>query len=512
MNNDTPVTILLVGDQSGSLLGYQRSLAELGGRVIRAESARAAQEAVSRNEIGVILADTAPQGPEGAALAGMIRAHARLHDAAVIFLAGLPSDPDRLRATVRTALARYRAARRPSRTAVGAAGEATREPDATPAQEAQALEGLGRLTGAFAHEFNNLLGAIMGNLEMLGRRLPDDPRHARLIAGAMAATERGATLTRRLLAFARREDLRPETVDVPALTAGIMDTMQRAAGPAVQIRTDFAPALHPVRVDPNQLQLALLNLARNAGEAMPGGGAMVVGARDATAEDIPPHGLAPGAYVRLSIADSGIGMDAPTLQRAAEPFFTTKERGTGLGLAMVHGLAAQSGGAMRIVSAADAGTTVEIWLPQANGAAAVAIPAQSAARARRYRVLVVDDDPLLLSGTAAMLADLGHTAVEAGSAAVALGMLARAGETAFDLVITDHAMPGMSGSALAAHLRRHRPELPVILATGYADPASGVDASLPRLSKPYRRNDLAAAIAAALAVPAPGVGVAARAS
>ena len=251
--------------------------------------------------------------------------------------------------------------------------ERTREREAALAQvhEMQKLESLGQLTGGVAHDFNNLLMVILGNLELLRKRLPEDPRLLRLVDGAMQGAERGATLTKRMLAFARRQELRPETVDVPRLVDGMEEMLRRTLGPGIQIVTAYRTDLPAIRVDPSQLELALLNLALNARDAMPHGGRLVIGGRCLAAGVGAPPELADGHYVCLTVSDTGAGMDEATLKRAAEPFFTTKGagKGTGLGLSMVHGLAAQSGGAMRITSQPGDGTTVELWLPVSEAAA-----------------------------------------------------------------------------------------------------------------------------------------------
>ena len=303
--------------------------------------------------------------------------------------------------------------------------ERTREREAAlmQVQEMQKLESIGQLTGGVAHDFNNLLMVILGNLQLLRKRLPDDPRLARLVDGAMQGADRGATLTKRMLAFARRQELRPETVDVPRLIDGMEEMLRRTLGPGIQIITTYRPDLPPIRVDPNQLELALLNLALNARDAMPYGGRLVIGGTRITSETGVPKELEAGSYVCLTVSDSGAGMDEATLKRATEPFFTTKGagKGTGLGLSMVHGVAAQSGGAMRITSRPGDGTTVELWLPLSE----TALDGECSTRgsvvrqlpADHVRVMVVDDDPLVVASTAAMLEDIGHTVTEALSGA-----------------------------------------------------------------------------------------------
>ena len=365
-------------------------------------------------------------------------------------------------------------------------------------REAQKMEALGQLTGGVAHDFNNLLMVVLGNLGLLRKRLPPEPRLLRLLDGAQQGAERGAALTSRMLAFARRQELRPEPVDLTALVRGMGALLERSAGPTVRIVMDLPDGLPTAFVDANQLELALINLVVNARDAMPQGGEVAIAVAVAEAPSTyAPHGLGFGTYLRLAIADTGAGMDAPTLARATEPFFTTKGvgRGSGLGLSMVQGLAQQSGGGLRLSSHSGAGTTAEIWLPSAGQGiearpAAVLQPAAPGVTPRR--VLVVDDDPLVATGTAMMLEDLGHCACVAASADEALAQLGR--DVVPDLVLTDHAMPGMTGLELADRLRRERPELPVVLATGYAEVAAGAAPWLPRLAKPYRQEELAALV------------------
>ena len=368
--------------------------------------------------------------------------------------------------------------------------------------EMQKMESLGQLTGGVAHDFNNLLMVILVNLELLRKRLPDDPMATRLLNGAIQGAERGATLTERMLAFARRQELKPETVDVPSLVNGMTDLLRRSLGPAIQIGTDFINDLPAIRVDPNQLELTLLNLAVNARDAMPLGGQLVIAARRMADSTGGPVGLVPGPYLRLAVSDGGLGMDAETLKRATEPFFTTKGvgKGTGLGLSMVHGFAAQSGGGMQIISTPGVGTTIELWLPVATNAAGrehVAADSRepnvaTVGPAPPMCIMVVDDDPLVAAGTADMLRDMGHTVIEVCSGARALETLRSGAQIA--LVITDHAMPGMTGLQLAKQIQENWPSMPVILASGYADLPDDTVLNLPRLAKPYRQEQLASLI------------------
>nr|WP_209987851.1 response regulator [Azospirillum picis] len=370
-------------------------------------------------------------------------------------------------------------------------------------RQTQKLETLGQLTGGVAHDFNNLLMAVLGNLELLRKRIPDDPTTERLFDGAMQGARRGATLTQRLLAFARRQDLQPQAVDLCGLLEGMRTLLERSAGPRVVVRIEGPDALPPALIDPNQLELAILNLAINARDAMPDGGTLTVSLDEAPA----PAGsaLPPGVHPRIRVRDTGTGMDALTLTRAIEPFFSTKGigKGTGLGLSMVHGLAVQSGGAFRLSSVPGEGALVELWLPRAATPVRAAEPAAAAAvDVSPGLVLVVDDDALIAMSTVDMLADLGHTVVEANSGSEALEIL-RSGQPV-DLLLTDYAMPGMTGAELARAARAMLPDLPVLLATGYADLPDGAGADLPRLAKPYTQTQLATATARLLGKAAAG--------
>ncbi|WP_052388657.1 response regulator [Belnapia moabensis] len=361
---------------------------------------------------------------------------------------------------------------------------------------AQKMEAVGHLTGGIAHDFNNLLMAVLGSLKLLRKRLPvEDAKARQLIDNALAGAERGAGLTRRLLAFGRRTPSQPERVELPRLVRGMADLLHNSLSAAIQLQLRLPAELPPVRVDPNQLELALLNLVVNARDAMPGGGTITITGRVAEPE---ADTLPPGAYVVLSVADTGEGMDDATLARAAEPFFTTKPagKGTGLGLPMVQGLALGSGGQFLLRSVPGIGTEAELWLPRAPAEAAAEAPPSPAPAAPpsptvRRTVLLVDDDPLVLASTRAMLEDLGHAVLEASSGPEALELL-RAGRAA-DLVITDYAMPGMTGVQLAATIRQHWPGLPVLLATGYAEVPGEGEGALPRLEKPFDAEALARA-------------------
>jgi signal transduction histidine kinase len=362
--------------------------------------------------------------------------------------------------------------------------------------QAQKIEALGQLVGGVAHDFNNLLMAVLGNLDLLSKKLGQDTRLHRLLNGAMEGARRGATLTQRLLAFARKQELKAQATDVQTLVEDMMGLIERSVGPLVRVQFVAEGAMPAVDVDPNQLEMALLNLAVNARDAMVSGGELTIRLHAQNVDEEAQLGIRSGRYVVLSVQDTGVGMDSETLAKAVEPFFSTKEvgKGTGLGLSMVFGLAQQSGGALRLESAPSCGTTARLWLPTAKKASIAAgrtsiAPTQSA----RARILFVDDDLLIAGSTVALLEDLGHEVVEVHSAREALQLLEQG--LATDLLITDHAMPGMTGVELAREVRRQRPQLPILLATGFAELEGVKVIDIERLAKPYTQDQLAAEIA-----------------
>jgi len=362
--------------------------------------------------------------------------------------------------------------------------------------QSQKMEAIGQLTGGVAHDFNNLLMAVLGSLELMRKRLPDDPKLRSLLDNAMQGAERGAALTKRMLTFARRQELKREPVDIQELVRGMSDLLQRTLGTSVTLETRFPLALPPVLADTNQLELAFLNLAVNARDAMPNGGEIIISARQETVA-LGEHNLKPGRYVRLRVNDTGAGMDATTLRRATEPFFTTKQpgKGTGLGLSMVHGLAEQFGGRFALHSKLGEGTIAEVWLPAATveaSPAKVAVPEPKVENPPPLVVLAVDDDPLVLTNTAAMLEEFGHTCHAVSSAKQALEILESG--VAIDLVITDQIMPHMTGLQLARIVRSKWPDVALVLATGYAEIEEDETVSVPRLAKPFTLAELAAQI------------------
>lgn len=389
--------------------------------------------------------------------------------------------------------------RRANETLEARVEERTREHDQAVAQlhEAQKLETLGQLTGGVAHDFNNLLTPVIGNLDLLRRKLANDPRSSRLVESALQAAGRAATLVQRLLAFARRQDLQPRAVSISSLLEGMADMISRSLGPTIDVDMIIPSDLPAARVDPNQLELALLNLAVNARDAMPGGGRLTITADKATAAS--PR-IAAGDYVRISVSDTGVGMDPLTLSRAIEPFYTTKGvgKGTGLGLSMVHGLAAQLGGMLDIRSMPGEGTTAEIWLPVSDAAPDTTERDRldPARPVRCASILLVDDEELVRRGTADMMQDIGYEVIEAGSASEALRLLQSGIEV--DLIVTDYLMPAMNGVDLAVQVQSIAPDLPILLITGYSTISEGPGARLARLAKPFRQVDLADKLATLL--------------
>ena len=363
-------------------------------------------------------------------------------------------------------------------------------------RQSDKMQALGTLAGGIAHDFNNLLTAILGSLELAGPRVADQPRVQRLIENARGAAERGASLTKRLLSFSRAHDLQARAVDVNALIAGMSDLFGRSLGGLVTVVTDLEDDLPAVQVDPDQLELAVLNLCINARDAMPEGGTITVATRRLSIGGDPE--IADGPYLGISVTDEGTGIPEEILRRVCEPFFTTKAvgQGTGLGLAMVFGLAQQSKGRLAIDSEVGRGTRVELALPFAAQAPEQVAREAGAApvEGRRARVLIVDDDPQVRHVTASFLTGFGHSTTEAGGGEAALQHLQR---DRYDIVVADLAMPGMSGIELAAEIRDRDPGLPVLILTGHAD-AMQIPEDLPVLSKPFRSADLAARVATLL--------------
>jgi len=362
--------------------------------------------------------------------------------------------------------------------------------------QAQKLEAMGQLTGGVAHDFNNLLTPILGALDMLERRGLGGPREQRLIHGALESAERARTLVHRLLAFARRQPLQSVPVDVGELVRGMVELVASAVGPTISVNLRIADGLPLARADRHQLEMAILNLAVNARDAMDGAGRLVISVTEESEPGRLPPDLEAGTYVRLSILDTGKGMDEATRARAIEPFFSTKGvgQGTGLGLSMAHGLASQLGGALTIDSEPGAGAEIAIWLPRSaeplvaeESLAGLETPDGDAGV-----VLLVDDEPHIRAITADMLGELGFHVHEADTPEAALAAV-RSGLTP-DILVTDHLMPGMTGVELAMAVKALVPCARALIVSGFAD-VENLDPSLRRLSKPFVQKDLANALA-----------------
>jgi signal transduction histidine kinase len=406
------VNILLVDDQQAKLLTYEAILAGMGETLIKASSACEAFECLLKNEVALILIDVCMPDLDGFELAALIRDHPRFQRIGIIFVSAVmtanldqlrgyelgafdylpvPVVPELLRAKVKVFVDLYRktrqferlnaeleqqvvhrtaALRRSNEQLERRIEERTREREKALAQlfEAQKMDTVGELIGEVAHDFNNLLMAVLSSLTLLGKRLPEDPQSHRLLRIAVEGGQRGASLTKRLLAFSRRQELKPASVYVGELVRGMEQLLTRALGIGVELDCQIPSTLPPAMVDANQLELALLNLALNARDAMPGGGKLSISASEQTYAVAANSSLPPGDYLRIKIADTGVGMDEATRGKAIEPFFTTKRTGAeaGLGLSVVHGIAAQSGGLLRIQSTVNVGTTVELWLPRST--------------------------------------------------------------------------------------------------------------------------------------------------
>jgi len=374
-------------------------------------------------------------------------------------------------------------------------------------RQAQKMEAIGQLTGGVAHDFNNLLSAVLGNLELLDMRVADNEAARRLVRNAVRAAERGAKLTQQLLAFARKQHLRPEPVDVNETVAGMEDLLTRTIGPTIRLRTALEPALWPAFADPSQIELVILNLAINARDAMPLGGSLVIETANlpASAPGRPADAV-PGDLVRIAVTDTGTGMSEEILAKIFEPFFSTKEvgKGTGLGLAQVYGVAKQLGGDVRVRSRLGEGTRVEIYLRRTEGVpdraadGAAAAPAEAAVRPVRARILLVDDDPDVREVVADGLESLGYEVRAASGARAGLDLLDRVdGDGRTDLLVADFAMPEMNGTELVRAARARRPDLPVVLITGYAEQALGSEFD-GLVKKPFKLAELARAVEKAL--------------
>ena len=359
---------------------------------------------------------------------------------------------------------------------------------------AQKMEAIGHLTGGIAHDFNNLLTAIVGNIDRIRARA-SDAKLVRLAENAFMAAERGSKLTAQLLAFSRTQKLATQPVDVNALIVGMSDLLNQSLGPVVRLNIQLTHELPHALADPNQLELAILNLAINARDAMHEGGEILIATSSVTIDE-PEDECLPGSYLNIAVVDTGMGMTPDILSRAFDPFFTTKPagKGTGLGLSQVYGIARQAGGSVRIHSQPNVGTTVNIRLRFSNDQARTVVPrAESTQQGNTETVLVVDDDADVRALVGDFLSEIGYRTLLAESGEAALQIIK---EIVPDVLVADFAMPGRNGAEVARAIRAKLPHLPILFFSGYADTAA-LEAAVgqaPLLRKPFRPSELAVAI------------------
>jgi PAS domain S-box-containing protein len=360
--------------------------------------------------------------------------------------------------------------------------------------ESQKMDALGQLTGGVAHDFNNLLMVVSGHIPVLKKLAAQDPKAARAAQAIELAAQRGATLTRQLLTFSRRQRLNPQAVHLRQRIEAIHEVLMSGLGGNVKLQTDIAADAWPVTVDVGELEIALVNLVINARDAMPDGGTVTIASKNLTVDDGGP--VAPGDYVAIVVQDSGVGIPEDVITSVFDPFFTTKPvgKGTGLGLSQVHGFAHQAGGTVTIESKLGQGTTVKIYLPRGSDEAVDAEPGQIPAEPLRTgTVLLVEDNPEVAGASTGLLEQLGYSVRWVPNAEAALQEIEKNG---IDLVVSDIVMPGrMDGLGLARIIKQKHPELPILLATGYSEAAQNVHADFRILRKPYQIHELSRALA-----------------
>ena len=386
-------------------------------------------------------------------------------------------------------------------------GEKARQATEALLRQAQKMESVGQLTGGIAHDFNNILTVILANAESLEEYQDRCPEMAGCVSGIAGAVERASSLTRQLLAFSRKQPLRPEVTDMNTLVAGTGRLLHRALGEQIEIDSLLSDRLWPVNVDRAQLENALVNLCVNARDAMPDGGKLLIETRNVSIGET-GHGaladLVPGDYAMLAVTDTGMGMDPDVLSKVFEPFFTTKEvgKGTGLGLSMVYGFIKQSNGHIKARSEVGRGTTFELYLPRSRNEAALSTPVVSAMPRGSERILLVEDNAAVRTSVVGQLRSLGYAVTEAADGSSGLAAFAAASGS-FDLVLTDVVMPGaMNGKVLADEIRKRAPATKIVFMSGYAENAivhSGrIDSGVLLLSKPFHKSELATIVRRAL--------------
>ena len=550
------VHFLIVDDLEENLVALEALLRRDGLGFLRARSGEEALELLLRHEVALALLDVQMPGMDGFELAEFMRGNERTRHVPIMFLTAgttdnqrrfrgyeagavdfiqkpleadvlrskagiffelhrqrreilrqsqaLAQSAERLELQVRERTAELQVALEQLR-----AETAERERAEASLRQAQKMEAVGQLTGGIAHDFNNMLTGIIGSLDLMRRRIAADQLDAidRYMDAATVSAERAASLTQRLLAFSRRQSLDPQPLDAGALIRSMTQLIEHALPEQVSLRLALGDDLPCALADANQLENAILNLALNARDAMPDGGTLTIGTEfaDVGAAHVATRpGLPVGRFIVVSVSDTGTGMAPELLDKVFEPFFTTKPQGqgTGLGLSMVYGFAQQSGGSVRIHSQPGLGTSVKLYLPVTDAAPAVADePTLAAPRGAGERVLVVEDDPAVRMLVREVLEELHYEAVELADPIRAVPLLAS--DARIDLMISDVGMPGMNGRELADIARQHRPELPILFITGYAEHATlragFLSPGMTMITKPFSLDALATRISELLA-------------
>jgi CheY-like chemotaxis protein len=530
--------VLVVDDDERNLLAVSNVLEDIG-EVVTARSGEEALRHLLKDEFAVILLDVYMPGMDGYETARIIRNREQTKRIPIVFLSAVnketehllrgyemgavdyvfkPVDPVVLRSKIAVFVDLFAKTREIEQKAVQeqalldanlrANSERLRvEQELRHAEnqlfQAQKMDAIGKLTGGVAHDFNNLLAAVIGGLGLLERRTNLDLPQQEILAMTRRAAEQGTELVRRLLAFARRQQLQPASIDIGSLETSVSGLLAHTLGGLVEVEWQLERKLWQAFADPGQLELALMNLIINARDAMPEGGKIIVSASNRTVESDQSDGLKPGHYVVLTVSDGGCGIPSEMIEEVLQPFVTTKDigKGTGLGLSMVYGFARQSNGAFRLTSEVGVGTEAEIWLPRAakaekaakRSAADLAVPS-----GRSLKILLVDDHAEVRTATCGMLQDLGHEVTASGVGSEALEILSR--DSGYDLLVTDYAMPHVSGTELIGKARKLVPNMPSMIITGYADndALAGRFKDVIVLSKPFTLEGLSTAIQASM--------------
>ena len=535
-SSDGPPRVLVVDDDENNLLAISTVLEDIG-EVVIARSGEEALRHLLKGEFAVILLDVYMPGMDGYETAQIIREREQTKRIPIVFLSAVnkenehlirgyamgavdyvfkPVDPVVLRSKVAVFVDLFAKTQEIERKAqqeqalldenLRANAERLKAEQELRRAETQLfhvqkMDAIGKLTGGIAHDFNNLLAAVIGGLRLIERRA-DLPEPAQEVLGmTKRAAEQGTELVRRLLAFARRQQLQPAAIELGSLTKAVTGLLSPTLGGRHQLEWRIGDSLWPAFADPAQLELALMNLILNARDAMADGGTILVTAENQRVTRSKDDGLDKGDYVVLSVVDTGCGIPPEMVEKVLEPFVTTKDvgKGTGLGLSMVYGFARQSDGAFRLTSELGKGTRAEIWLPRSTSPVeqpSIAADSTVVKTGRPLRVLLVDDHDEVRAATLGMLEDLGHSVADAACSGDAMELL-NDGLDDWDLLITDYAMPHTSGTQLVEAARKLRPNLPSLIITGYAESEAIGERpdDVAILAKPFSLEQLAHMIA-----------------